>query len=55
MEFLRGWGWRVLYDQNIQRNIPSSIGISRGVGGGGILKKSLPWGRHGYFLELTHY
>ena len=34
------------------RNVWSLIGISRGVGGGGLRKKSLLWGRYGYFLEL---
>lgn len=27
------WGWRVLLDQNFERNASSLIGISRGVGG----------------------
>jgi len=29
---------------------PRNLGISKG--GGWFLKKSLPWGKNGYFLEL---
>ena len=44
------WGVGVLWDQKIWRHVWSLIGISRGVEV--LEKKSLLWGRYGYFLEL---
>lgn len=45
------WGWRVLLDQNFERNASSLIGISRGVGGLG--KKNPLLGSMDIFWKYT--
>lgn len=46
------WGWRVLLDQNFERNASSLIGISRGVGS---LGKKIPYWEVWIFSGNTHY
>ena len=51
LEFPGTWGV-LLSPKNLKKCMKLIIGISRGGGGGGLRKKSLPWERYGYFLEL---
>ena len=48
-EIAISWEWEGFVRPKIERSVSSIIGISIWVGG---LRKSLPWGRHGYFLEI---
>ena len=52
LEFPGGCGWGDLEDQKIQRKLMCEAFLEFPEGWGGVRKESLPWGRHGYFLEL---
>ena len=47
------WGWeKVCKNKKIKKSKEKLIGIFRGVGGGGgVIGKTVPWGRFGYFLK----